>query len=69
MQLGDVFFGETEFLENLVGVLAEVRRPRGDLARRARQFERLADQPKPAAVDRADSCAMPRCLTCGSSNT
>src|SRR5262249_989488 len=35
---------------NLVSVFAEVRWPRGDLARRARQFERLADEPEPAAI-------------------
>src|ERR1039458_6544069 len=37
MQFGNLAVGETEFLEHLVGVLAELRRRGGDLARRARQ--------------------------------
>src|SRR5262245_16925285 len=50
MQLGDLVSSDTEFLEALVAVFSEVRRPRGDLARRAPQFERLADEPEPAAI-------------------
>ena len=50
MQRLDFIGAETELAENLVGMLAEVRRPRRDLARRPRQPERLTDESKPAAV-------------------
>src|SRR4051812_46364393 len=50
MQLDDFRLAESELLQNLIGVLADIRRPRRDLARGARQRERLADQAELAAV-------------------
>src|SRR6202142_2401419 len=50
VQRRDFLVGESEFLEDLVGVFADVGRARRDLARRARQLERLTDEAEPAAV-------------------
>src|ERR1700734_837532 len=50
MQRGDVALAETELLEHRVGMLAELRRPRHELRRRARQRDALADQAHLALV-------------------
>src|SRR5476651_860685 len=50
VQLGDFVVGKAEFLEHFIGVLADLRRRGDDLARRARQRDRLADEGLHAAV-------------------
>ena len=69
MQLCDFIVGEAEFLEHLVGVLAEFGRRGRDLARRARQRERLTDEGLFLAVGPVAFFAIPKCLTCSSANT
>src|ERR1700687_4846111 len=44
VQLRDFLVGEAELLQHLVGVLAGLARRRDELARRARQRNRLADE-------------------------